>query len=65
MGATLVLYLPLVLWVRASGPDLVSAGAPYAVRVLWVVFTGFMAIRACFFWWRIRGDSWAVVGAAR
>jgi putative MATE family efflux protein len=65
MGATLVLYVPLVLWVHASGHDLVGAGAPYAVRVLWVVFTGFMAIRACFFWWRIRGDSWAVVGAAR
>lgn len=65
MGATLLLYLPLVLWVHLAGRDLLTAGVPYAVGVLWVVFTGFMAIRACFFWWRIRGDSWAVVGAAR
>ena len=35
------------------------------MTVLWVAFTAFMAIRACFFWWRIRGDAWAVTGAAR
>ena len=65
MAATLVLYLPLALWVHASGDDLVADGAPRAVTVLWVVFTAFMAIRAAFFWWRIRGDDWAVTGAAR
>jgi Na+-driven multidrug efflux pump len=65
MAATLVLYLPLALWVHASGDDLVAAGAPRAVTVLWVVFTAFMAIRAAFFWWRIRGDAWVVTGAAR
>jgi putative MATE family efflux protein len=65
MAATLVLYLPLALWVHASSEDLLAQGAPRAVAVLWVVFTAFMAIRACFFWWRIRGDAWAVTGAAR
>jgi hypothetical protein len=33
--------------------------------VLWLAFTGFMAIRAGFFWWRVRGDAWAVTGAER
>ena len=65
MAATLVLYLPLAWWVHASSDDLLARGAPSAVAVLWVVFTAFMAIRAGFFWWRIRGDAWAVTGAAR
>jgi putative MATE family efflux protein len=65
MAATLVLYLPLAMWVHARSDDLLTHGAPSAVAVLWVVFTGFMVIRAGFFWWRIRGDSWAVTGAAR
>jgi Na+-driven multidrug efflux pump len=65
MAATLALYLPLALWVHAASDDLLGRGAPWAVSVLWVVFTAFMAIRACFFWWRIRGDAWAVTGAAR
>ena len=65
MAATLALYLPLALWVHSAGDDLLRRGAPWAVSVLWVVFTAFMAIRACFFWWRIRGDAWAVTGAAR
>ena len=65
MAATLVLYLPLAMWVHARSDDLLTHGAPSAVAVLWVVFTAFMVIRACFFWWRIRGDSWAVTGAAR
>jgi putative MATE family efflux protein len=65
MAATLVLYLPLAVWVHESGGELMGGGAPHAVGVLWVVFTAFMAIRGCFFWWRIRGDGWAVTGAAR
>ena len=65
MAATLALYLPLALWVHSAGDALLGRGAPWAVSVLWVVFTAFMAIRACFFWWRIRGDAWAVTGAAR
>ena len=65
MAATLVLYLPLALWVHANSDNLLAQGAPRAVTVLWVVFTAFMAIRACFFWWRVRGDAWAVTGAAR
>lgn len=65
MAATLVLYLPLAVWVHVAGRDLVSQGAPHAVAVLWLVFTAFMAIRGCFFWWRIRGDRWVVTGAAR
>ena len=65
MAATLVLYLPLATWVHVSGDQLLDRGAPWAVGVLWMVFTAFMAIRAGFFWWRIRGDAWAVTGAAR
>ena len=65
MAATLVLYLPLALWVHVNSDNLLAQGAPRAVAVLWVVFTAFMAIRAGFFWWRIRGDAWAVTGAAR
>ena len=65
MAATLALYLPLAIWVHVTSGDLMAGGAPHAVAILWVVFTAFMAIRACFFWWRIRGDAWAVTGAAR
>jgi Na+-driven multidrug efflux pump len=65
MAATLVLYLPLVLAVHAAGDRLLARGAPAALAVLWLVFTAFMAIRALFFWRRIRGDRWAVVGATR
>ncbi|GAA4720868.1 MATE family efflux transporter [Pedococcus ginsenosidimutans] len=65
MVATLVLYLPLVLGVHLLAEPLLRAGVPTALAVLWVVFTAFMAIRALFFWSRIRGDAWAVTGAAR
>ena len=65
MAATLVLYAPLAVWVHLAGDGLLTHGAPYAVTVLWVVFTAFMAIRAAFFWWRVRGDAWAVTGASR
>ena len=65
MVATLVLYLPLVLGVHLFADSLLRAGVPAALAVLWVVFTAFMAIRAVFFWSRIRGDAWAVTGAAR
>ena len=65
MAATLVLYAPLAVWVHLAGNGLMDRGAPYAVTVLWVVFTAFMAIRAVFFWWRVRSDAWAVTGASR
>jgi Na+-driven multidrug efflux pump len=65
MVATLVLYLPLVVAVHLTAARLLDAGAPRAVGVLWVVFTAFMAIRAVFFRWRVRGDAWLVTGAAR
>jgi Na+-driven multidrug efflux pump len=65
MVATLVLYLPLVLGVHLFADSLLRAGVPVALGVLWAVFTAFMAIRAVFFWSRIRGDAWAVTGAAR
>ncbi|MDR6863187.1 MATE family efflux transporter [Phycicoccus sp. 3266] len=65
MAATLVLYAPLAVWVHLAGDGLLTHGAPYAVTVLWVVFTAFMAIRAAFFWWRVRGDAWVVTGASR
>jgi Na+-driven multidrug efflux pump len=65
MAATLVLYLPIILTVHASGSSLLAGGAPFAVAVLWGAFTAFMAIRAGFFWRRVRSDAWAVTGAAR
>jgi Na+-driven multidrug efflux pump len=65
MAATLVLYLPIILGVHAAGASLLGGGAPYAMAVLWLAFTAFMVIRAGFFWWRVRGDAWAVTGAAR
>lgn len=65
MAGVLVLYLPMVLWVHRAGPSLLEQGEAYAVQWLWVVFTGFMAIRAGFFWWRLRGDHWMVTGATR
>jgi hypothetical protein len=65
MLATLALYLPLAVGVHAGAEQLLAAGAPVAVSVLWVAFTAFMAIRALFFGWRIRGDAWAVTGASR
>ncbi len=40
-------------------------GQARALSALWVVFTAFMAIRGALFWWRVRGDEWAVTGAAR
>jgi putative MATE family efflux protein len=65
MAATLVLYLPLAIGVHERSATLLAAGPATAVTVLWIVFTAFMAIRACFFWWRVRSDAWLVTGAAR
>jgi putative MATE family efflux protein len=65
MAGVLLVYLPLILWVHRAGPSLLVHGDPYAVRRLWVVFTGFMAIRGAFFWWRLRADHWLVTGAFR
>jgi Na+-driven multidrug efflux pump len=65
MAATLVLYAPFALAVHVAGDDLLARGAPTAVAVLWVAFTVFMGIRALFFRHRVRGDAWAVTGAAR
>ncbi|TQJ48802.1 MATE family efflux transporter [Phycicoccus sp. SLBN-51] len=69
MVVTLVLYLPIVLGVHASASALLGdggvTGQARALSVLWVAFTAFMAIRGALFWWRVRGDEWAVTGAAR
>jgi len=65
MVATFVLYLPFALAVHFDEGRLLDVGAPAAVAVLWGAFTVFMAIRAGFFWWRVRGDRWAVTGAFR
>ena len=65
MVATFVLYLPFALAVHFDEGRLLAIGAPSAVAVLWGAFTVFMAIRAGFFWWRVRGDRWAVTGAFR
>ncbi len=68
MAGTLVLYLPLVLGVRAMGGWLLSdpvLGPTHSVMWLWLAFTGFMAIRGALFWMRVRTDRWMVVGATR
>ncbi len=68
MAGTLLLYLPLVLAVRAMGDRLLAdpvLGPTHAVRWLWLAFTGFMAIRGGLFWMRVRTDRWMVVGATR
>jgi Na+-driven multidrug efflux pump len=65
MAVTFVLYLPLAWAVHLRGDTLVAAGATRAVTVLWLAFTTFMAVRAGFLWWRVRGEEWAVTGAAR
>jgi putative MATE family efflux protein len=65
MVATFVLYLPFALAVHFDGGTLLATGAPSAVAVLWAAFTVFMAIRAGFFWWRVRSDRWAITGAFR
>lgn len=64
MVATLALYLPAVLGLRwlAPAPGL---DARVATVALWVVFTGFMAIRWAFLRHRVRGDAWLVAGAGR
>jgi putative MATE family efflux protein len=65
MAATFVLYAPLAIAVHVAGDRLLAHGAPWAVAVLWCAFTVFMAIRGLFFHRRVRGDAWAVTGAAR
>lgn len=69
MVVTLVLYLPLVLGVHVAAASLLgdgdAEGQARALSALWVAFTAFMAIRGALFWWRVRGDQWAVTGAAR
>jgi Na+-driven multidrug efflux pump len=62
-----VLYLPLVLGVRAAGERLLAgsgtwSGAELAVVWLWIAFTGFMAIRAVSLWLRVRTTTWMVTG---
>lgn len=71
MVATLLLYLPVILWVRHAGTSLLAAatnpvvGQAHAVVLLWVGFSAFMLIRGAFFWWRIRQQTWMVTGASR
>jgi putative MATE family efflux protein len=66
----LVLYLPLILTVRAVGPsllvgtDLVVAQG-HALTVLWLTFVVFMTMRGVALGWRARGDAWLVTGATR
>lgn len=63
MVALLAAYVPLVLAVRAAGPWLLGAGAPWALVALWTAFTGFLAARAAFLGHRARGERWLVLGA--
>ena len=57
--AGLVLYLPIILWVKAVGP---SDSPSHDVVVLWVAFTAFMVIRGAILGWRSRSDDWMVLG---
>jgi putative MATE family efflux protein len=66
----LLLYLPLILAVRASGPSMLAdtntvAGQGHAMTVLWLAFVAFMALRGLALGWRARGDAWLVTGATR
>jgi Na+-driven multidrug efflux pump len=68
--AVLVVYLPLVLWVRASQTALLAASdtaaaQAHAVTVLWWAVVAFMLLRGLALGWRARGDAWLVTGAAR
>jgi Na+-driven multidrug efflux pump len=66
----LVLYLPLILTVRAIGPSLLVGtdlvvGQGHALTVLWLTFVVFMTMRGVALGWRARGDAWLVTGATR
>ena len=66
----LVLYLPLILTVRAVGPSLLVGTDPvvaqgHALTVLWLTFIVFMTMRGVALGWRARGDAWLVTGATR
>jgi len=66
----LVLYLPVILAVRASGPSLLAgtdtvAGQGHAMTMLWLAFVVFMILRGIALGWRSRGDAWLVTGATR
>ncbi len=66
----LVLYLPLILTVRAAGPSLLAGTDPvaaqeHALTVLWLVFVAFMTLRGLALGWRAHGDAWLVTGATR
>ena len=66
----LVVYLPLVLWVRASQTALLAgsdtaATQAHAVTMLWWAVVAFMLLRGLALGWRARGDAWLVTGAAR
>lgn len=61
--ASLVVYLPFLLAVRAWAPR--GPGEEmWAVVWLWAAFgVVFMAARGVVTWWRSRGDGWIVLGA--
>jgi putative MATE family efflux protein len=66
----LVLYLPLILAVRAAGPSLLAgassaAAQGHALTVLWLTFVVFMIMRGAALGWRARGDAWLITGATR
>ena len=66
----LVLYLPLILTVRAAGPALLAGpdvidGQARAMTMLWAAFVAFMTLRGVALGWRARGDAWLITGATR
>lgn len=55
----LLAYLPLLWWVYAAGLT-----GPEGIAWLWAAFAlGYMSARALTLMWRIRQDSWMVIGA--
>jgi len=69
----LVLYLPLILTVRAVEESALALAVPsdlvpaqaHALTVLWLTFVVFMSMRGAALGWRARGDAWLVTGATR
>ena len=62
MGLLLMVYLPIVLGLRAATPWLRAQDPAVSIVVLWLGFSLFMTLRAVTLWWRARSDRWMVLG---
>jgi MATE family, multidrug efflux pump len=63
MAVLLIMYLPIIGWLRIATPWLVQQGPVVSTLALWSGFTVFMLVRALTLWWRARSDHWLVLGA--